>query len=100
MRKQRAALAERWARRTERVRRTPPRAPRGNFVGVARTAASFSDAPPEARDTGIVAAQTSSGKGVASVCFGSKADMCAAKSHVRFTPESDIKCDVWNVHNI
>ena len=27
------------------------------------------------------------------VRFGSKADMCAAKGHVRFTPESDIKCD-------
>jgi len=28
------------------------------------------------------------------VRFGSKADMCAAKWHVRFTPESDIKCDI------
>ena len=45
VRRQRAALAERWTRRTERVRRTPPRAPRGNFVGVARTDTSFSDAP-------------------------------------------------------
>jgi hypothetical protein len=27
------------------------------------------------------------------VRFGSKAGICSAKSHVRFTPESDIKCD-------
>jgi len=33
----------------------------------------------------------------AHIRFGSKADMCAAKGHVRFTPESDIKCDIWNV---
>jgi len=26
------------------------------------------------------------------VRFGSKADMCVAKSHVRFTPNSDINC--------
>ena len=25
---------------------------------------------------------------------GSKADMCGAQAHVRFTPESDIKCDI------
>ena len=30
------------------------------------------------------------------VRFGSKADMCAAKSHVRFTPNSDIDC-VWAI---
>jgi hypothetical protein len=30
------------------------------------------------------------------VCFGSKGDTCAAKSHVRFTLESDIKCDMWD----
>jgi hypothetical protein len=29
------------------------------------------------------------------VRFGSKADICSAKGHVRFTPESDIKCDIW-----
>src|SRR5262245_15682557 len=29
------------------------------------------------------------------VRFGSKADICAAKSHVRFTPKNDIKCDTW-----
>src|SRR5262245_9653016 len=23
--------------------------------------------------------------------------MCSAIGHVRFTPESDIKCDIWNV---
>src|SRR6516225_7434381 len=28
------------------------------------------------------------------VRFGSKADMCSAQAHVRFTPESDIKCDI------
>jgi hypothetical protein len=27
------------------------------------------------------------------VRFGSLADICSAKGHVRFTPESDIKCD-------
>jgi hypothetical protein len=31
---------------------------------------------------------------VANVRFGSTADMCSAKGHVRFTPESDIKCDI------
>jgi hypothetical protein len=31
------------------------------------------------------------------VRFGSKADMCAAKRHVCFTPNSDIKCDIMNV---
>ena len=31
------------------------------------------------------------------VRFGSKADMCAAQGHVCFAPESDIKCDIWNV---
>src|SRR5215475_11596674 len=29
---------------------------------------------------------------MADVRFGSKADICAATSHVRFTPNSDIKC--------
>src|SRR5262249_13807546 len=28
------------------------------------------------------------------VRFGSKADMCGAKEHVRFAPESDIKCGI------
>jgi hypothetical protein len=28
----------------------------------------------------------------ANVRFGSKADICAATSHVRFTPNSDIDC--------
>jgi len=28
------------------------------------------------------------------VRFGSKADMCSAQANVRFTPESDIKCDI------
>src|SRR5262245_51670974 len=35
--------------------------------------------------------------GLTDVRFGSKADMCSAKGHVRFTPKSDIKCDMWNV---
>jgi hypothetical protein len=30
----------------------------------------------------------------ANVRFGSKADICSAQAHVRFTPESDIKCDI------
>ena len=30
---------------------------------------------------------------VADVRYGSKADICIAKGHVCFTPESDIKCD-------
>jgi hypothetical protein len=29
------------------------------------------------------------------VRFGSKDDVCVAKGHVRSTPESDIKCDMW-----
>jgi hypothetical protein len=36
---------------------------------------------------------------IVDVRFGSKADMCGAKGHVRFTPESDIKrvvkCPLW-----
>jgi hypothetical protein len=31
----------------------------------------------------------STGRGIANVRFGSKADMCGAKGHVRFTPNSD-----------
>src|SRR5215475_9242521 len=30
------------------------------------------------------------------VRFGSKADSCSATRHVRFTPESEIKCDISN----
>src|SRR5262249_61245102 len=29
------------------------------------------------------------------VRFGSKADICSAQAHVLFTPESDIKRDIW-----
>jgi hypothetical protein len=29
------------------------------------------------------------------VRFGSKADMCGAKPHVRFTPKSDSNCGKW-----
>src|SRR5262245_60674069 len=38
---------------------------------------------------GIVAAETYTGKDPANVRFGSKADICGANSHVRFTPNSD-----------
>src|SRR5262249_43687435 len=31
------------------------------------------------------------------VRFGSLADICSAKRHVRFGPKSDIKCDIWNI---
>src|SRR5262245_48516122 len=40
---------------------------------------------------GIVAAQTCTGKDPAHARFGSKADICVATSHVRFTPNSDRK---------
>jgi hypothetical protein len=36
----------------------------------------------------MVAILTRIGKGVANVRFGSKADICGAQSHVRFTPQS------------
>ena len=45
----------------------------------------------------IVAVLTSAVKGLPHVRFGSKADMCSAKRHVRFTPESDAKCVHSNV---
>ena len=41
----------------------------------------------------MVPANSCALEGVAHVRFGSKADTCSAKRHVRFTPESDIKCD-------
>ena len=37
--------------------------------------------------------QTSTPDKRPNVRFGSKADICGAKRHVRFTPKSDIKCD-------
>jgi len=40
---------------------------------------------------------TCNSKGVTDVRFGSKADMCGAKRHVRFTPNSDIDCVFWHV---
>src|SRR5262249_37101928 len=46
---------------------------------------------PRSRKTGIVAAQTCTGKGPTYVGFGSKADICTAPAHVRFTPNSDRK---------
>jgi len=39
--------------------------------------------------SGIVAAQTCTGKGPVHVRFGSKADICGATSHVCFAPDSD-----------
>src|SRR5262249_13939827 len=54
-------------------------------------------APPHCfpRGQGIVPAQTRSGKGPAHVRFGSKADICGAKEHVRFTPESGhVRCNL------
>src|SRR6516162_904549 len=44
--------------------------------------------------TSIVPIRTCSLEG-ANVRFGSKADIRSAQRHVRFTPESDIKCDIW-----
>jgi hypothetical protein len=37
----------------------------------------------------MIPASPASLKAVANVRFGSKADMCGAKAHVRFTPNSD-----------
>src|SRR5262249_4165453 len=57
-----------------------------------RFAACFIAPPhclPRGSGQGIVATQTCTGKGPAHVRFGSKADICAATSHVRFTPNSD-----------
>jgi len=57
-------------------------------------------ASPEARDTGIVAVQMRIVKRRPDVRFGSLADMCSAKCHVRFAPESrhvrcNYKCQLW-----
>jgi hypothetical protein len=46
-------------------------------------------ASPRGSGQGIVAAQTCAGEGPINVRFGSKADMCAAKSDVRFASNSD-----------
>ena len=46
-------------------------------------------AAPEALDTVIVSAQTLATSEGADVRFGSKADICGAPTHVRFTPDSD-----------
>src|SRR6185295_620094 len=48
-------------------------------------------ASPRGSGQGIVAAQTCAGEGPINVRFGSKADMCGAREHVRFTPNSDHK---------
>src|SRR5262245_42501964 len=45
--------------------------------------------PPRGLRTLIVAVQTYNGKGPTPVRFGSKADICTAPAHVRFTPNSD-----------
>jgi hypothetical protein len=47
---------------------------------------------------GIVAVQTCTRKGPADVRFGSKADMCSAKRHVRFGPNSDHESGHPNSH--
>jgi len=39
--------------------------------------------------TFMLSTKTNRAKGVACVRFGSKADICAAQRHVRFTPKSD-----------
>ena len=49
---------------------------------------------PRGSGRGMVLAQTTIVKGRVHVRFGSKADLCSAKRHVRFTPKSDIKCDI------
>ena len=36
---------------------------------------------------------------VGHVRFGSLADICSAQGHVRFTPESDIKCDICYIND-
>jgi len=41
----------------------------------------------------MVTAQATALEGPANVRFGSKADMCSAKRHVRFTPESGHTCE-------
>src|SRR5215831_21427913 len=47
---------------------------------------------PEAHKS-IVASQTCDAKDPIHVCFGSKADICGAKEHVRFTPKSGhVRC--------
>jgi hypothetical protein len=50
--------------------------------------------PPPKSAKEIVAVQVRLVKALRNVRFGSKADMCSAQAHVRFTPESDIKCDL------
>src|SRR5262249_3142115 len=52
-------------------------------------------APVKARKSHQIAAKAGAFDGSSNVRFGSKADMCSAKRHVRFTPKSDIKCDIW-----
>jgi hypothetical protein len=50
--------------------------------------------PPPAQKQAIVPAKASAPEGVADVRFGSKADMCAAKRHVCFTPNSDRESEI------
>jgi hypothetical protein len=52
-------------------------------------------AAPRGRRGTIETVKSSAAEGAVDVRFGSKADMCNAQAHVRFTPESDIKCDIW-----
>src|SRR5262249_21995225 len=49
---------------------------------------------PRGSEQGIVAVQMRLVKGWPDVRFGSKADICAAISHVRFTPNSDRESEI------
>ena len=51
-------------------------------------------AAPEAQDEASYRLRLAHWKGAADVRFGSLADMCSAKRHVRFTPESGhVQCN-------
>src|SRR5262245_23740396 len=51
-------------------------------------------ASPEAKDKASYRLRLAHRKEPTDVRFGSSADICGAKRHVRFTPESDIKRDI------
>src|SRR5262249_5912415 len=67
--------------RTEQARRLERLAYVGYLACPARSGASVSN--PHDYEVGFH-----------DVRFGSKADICSAQRHVRFTPESDIRCDM------
>src|SRR5262245_2889756 len=64
---------------------TPPR----RLMTSRRRIATF-----EAEERAIVTIKSIAPEGVTDVRFGSEAYMCSAQAHVRFTPKSDIKCDM------